>query len=666
MLQDEKTKLNVEMESVDNKTIEQEDERPLSFGEWLRVDLDEEQLQIIVDNILKKIDEIDEERKPYEEKIKEYRKQYDQIMNETSLPFPGAFNLCAGMTTKNVDTAVSQTEEAFEDVDPKWTIETPPDKSLIPARDVQEKILDYYSDSEMEDVDAWTKIYHDVFLLGNGWLSMVFKREFVRVRDFVEYSNLDDFIRDYPDDYQRYTGYVKKLAEGKSQKLIIECNQEVCRSSKPEAVEWEDVYVPLNTEGLEGMMNANIIARRVMMVYSDIFTLEEEGDYRKGVSNKIKYKVGLQDESSGNEIDPEYLTKSYETFEVIYSVDVDGDGRLERCLFNIEKESKTCLRAIRYPYNHNRPYLIPYYAPKTKSGIYQDGLGSKLQNVEIAGSALINHILNSSIIANSLSLKVRSGSDALRSLYEKRWYPGSILELMNLDDVQQLIFNTPNLSSLINLFAIIERFGQDISGLVNYMSGQESGEDPEAPASKTFALMRKSELKLRRYIKNIKKSNNEAGYQALKLIYQYVPHTRIAEILGIPIDDVKLLKYPLKVITQASGFAIEKIFEKRDNMQWLGILMKEPLIINSDKRRIKLYEIMAKDYGSSWDKKLAQIISSEEVEKMKQEEDLQKRKAEIIQRGVKQGLDNGADEESAKQIGLSAGEKFEQIMAGGM
>lgn len=651
---DEKTKLNVEIEKAD------EEDAPLSFGEWLRLDLDDEQLQIITDNILKEIDRIGEERKDLEGKIKEYRNQYNQIMGETSLPFPGAFNLCIGMTTKNVDTCIAQTEEAFEDVDPKWTIATPADKNFISARDAQEKILDYYSDTEMEDVDAWVKVYHDVFLLGNGWLSMVFERKFNRVRDFVEYSNLEDFIRDYPDDYERYPAYIKKLAEGKPQKFIIEYNEEICRAAKPKFCEWEDVYVPLSTEGIEGMLTAKIIARRVWMTYSDILEFEDEGDYRKGVTSKLKCKA----DKSTDEIDPDYLNKSYETFEVIYFVDVDNDGKLERCLFNIEKEHKLCLRAIRYPYNHNRPYIIPYYAPKTKSGIYQDGLGAKLQNVEIAGSALVNHILNSSIIANSLSLKVRAGSDAVRALYEHRWYPGSILELMNLDDVQQLTFNTPNLTSLINLFAIVERFGQDISGIVNYMSGQESAEDPEAPASKTFALMRKSELKLRRYIKNIKKSNNEAGHQALRLIYQYIPHRHIAEILNIDVAEVRLLKYPLKTITQSSGFAIEKIFEKKDNLQWFQILMKEPLVINSDKRRVKLYEIMAKDYGSNWDKKLSQIISSEEVEKMKRIEDAQRRKAEIIQRTVQEAMDRGADEESAKEAGLSAGAKFEQMMVG--
>ena len=566
---------------------------------------------------------------------------------------------CVPMTVKNVDACISQTEEAFEDVDPKWVIETPPNKDLIPVRDIQEKILDYYSDAEMEDTDTWTKVYHDSFLLGNSWLCMVFKREFVRVRDLREYATINEFRRDFPDNFLDYPRHLEKLARGQTIKLVVEYDQEVCRSSKPEYAEWEDIYVPLATEGLTGMLKARIIARRVWMRYSEIAQLEDEGDYRSGVSEALRQKI-LPNGSPSDEIDPEYMKKDFETFEVQYFVDIDDDGVEERCLFNIEKEHKLCLRDIRYPYNHNRPYIIPYYIQKSRKGMYQPGLGEKLQELNIAANALVNHILNASIIANSLSLKVRSGTDAVRALYEHQWYPGSILELMHVDDVQQFTFNTPNLSSLINLFAVIEKFGEDVSGIVNYLLGKESPTDPDAPASKTIALMRKSELKLRRYIKCLKRSNNEAGFQALRLIYQYVPKERIAEILGVPVEQVRRLQYPLKTITQSSGFAIERMFEKRDNMQWLGILMKDPLVVQNAVCRIKAYEIVAKDFGSDWDKKLAQIITVADAEREKNNEVIQRRKFDIMKQATQQALQQGASEDEAKSVGLNAGRIFEQ------
>ena len=677
---DDKTKLDITLEEPAKKEISKIEEAPQSFGSWLNLNLSPEKLQEIVDNIITKIDKIEEDRKPRLEKIKEYRNQYDQIVQETSLPYPGCFNLCVPLTLKNVDACVSQTEEAFEDVDPKWTIMTPPDKNLIEARDTQEKILDYYSDTEMEDLECWTKVYHDAFLLGTGWLCMVFKREFIKVRDYVEYDSLPKFQSDYPNDWQKYPKYVEALTNGKTVKLVVEYNQEVCRSAKPEHAKWEDIYVPLETEGLQGMLKARIIARYVPKRWEEIYIDETKGDYIKGVSETLKRKMG-SDGNLSEDIDPEYLKKVYDTFEVQYFVDIDNDNIEERCLFNIEIEHKLGLRAIRYPYNHSRPYVIPYYIQSNNSGIYQKGLGEKLQNLNIALNAILNHTLNSSVIANSLSLKVRSGSDAIRALYEHQWYPGSILELMNPDDVSQFNFATPNLSGLINLFAIVERFGEDVSGIVNYTIGQESAQDPEAPASKTIALMRKAEIKLRSYIKCLKRSNNEAGYQALRLIYQYVPKSRIAKILGLDKQEVDgkivtvsediinqkiidIFQYPLKAITQSSGFAIERMFAKRDNMEILNILMKDPIVSGDPKRRVVAYRILAKDWGSNWDKKIEYIVPTvDELQKEEQQanQDSIIKKQEFLKQATQEALNKGASPEEAKQIAIRASQQHDLL-----
>lgn len=665
MPEDTRTKIDVELEAAKPAIIDNLEEHPQSLGSWLNLNLSEEKKIEIVDNILAEIDVIDADRKPYLTKVKQYRNQYNQIVEETSTPFPGCFNLNVPITPKNVDTCLSQTEEAFEDVDPKWSIQTPPDKNLIPARDIQEKTLDYYSDSEMEDCEAWTMVYHDAFLLGTGFLAMVFKREFTKVRDYIEYSTLEQFQKDYPDTWYKYPNYITSLFKGETIRLVVEYNQEVIRSAKPEHLEWEDVYVPLNTDGLEGMLKARIVARYVPMRWEEIYIAEKRGDYNRNVSEILKLKV----DSSGqvtSDIDPDYMKKVFDTFEVQYFVDIDGDFIEERCLFNIEKTHKVCLRDIRYPYNHNRPYVIPYYIQKTQKGIYQPGLGEKLQSLNIALNAILNHTLNSSIIANSLSLKVRSGSDAIRALYEHQWYPGSILELMNPNDVQQFQFNTPNLSSLINLFALVERFGEDVSGIVNYLVGKESGEDPQAPASKTIALMRKSEIKLRRYIKCLKRSNNEAGYQALRLIYQFVPKSRIAKILGISEQQVtNVFQYPLKAITQASGFAIEKMFEKRDNMEMAGMLMKDPIVFNDAKRRVTLYRIVAKDYGSNWDKKIETVLPTvQEIRIMEQQakEEADQKKAMVVKKAAQRVLEQGGSPDEAREAGMNAAETYDEML----
>ena len=668
-------KIDVTLEEASKKDIQSIEEAPESFGSWLNLELSEEKLQTITDRILEEINNIEEDRAPWYEKVKQYRNMYNQKVKETSLPFSGSFNLCVPLSNKIIDACVSQTEEAFEDVDPKWVIQMPPDKNLADSKTIQEKALDYFSDTEMDFRQDWNKVYHDAYLLGTGWMCMTFKREFTKVRDYVEYKDLASFQKDYPKDWFKYKKYIDKLSKGETVSLVVEYNQEMYRSPKPEHVEWEDVYVPVKTNGLEGMLKSRLIARYVPKRWEEIYIDETRGDYIKGKAEKLRTKEG---DNGMPEIDPEYLKKTYDTFEVQYFVDIDDDNVEERCLFNIEKEHRLCLRAIRYPYNHNHPYIIPYYIQTNLEGIYQAGMGEKLINLNIALNAVLNHTLNSSVIANSLSLKVRSGTDAVRALYEHQWYPGSILELMNVDDVQQFNFATPNLSSLLNLFSIIERFGEDISGMSNYVFGQESSQDPTAPASKTLALMQRSEIKLRSYIKCLKRSNNEAGYQALRLIYQYVPKSTLAQILGI--DEAKItqvFQYPLKAITQASGFAIEKIFAKKDNMEFIQMLLKDPLISGDPKRRVTAYRLMANDWGSNWDKKVDTPVEKDQegkavtylvpaVEEIQQhEQEAQQaelaKKQEVITKAVHGVLDQGGTPEQAQEVAHDALSHYDML-----
>jgi hypothetical protein len=284
----------------------------------------------------------------------------------------------------------------------------------------------------------------------------------------------------------------------------------------------------------------------------------------------------------------------------------------------------------------------------------------------MAANATLNHVLNASLLANSLSLKARQG-DAARRAYEHQWYPGSIMSLQNLDDVQQFQFATPNLSSLISLFALIERFASDVSGIVNYQLGVESSDDPEAPASKTLALMRKAEIKLRRYIKNLKRSEDEAGYQALRLIYQFVPADRLTSILGEDVSDAKNFLQPAtRIITNASGFAIEKMFEKRDDMQMGMTLMKEPLVLGDPERRVKIWHTVAKSQGSNWDKKILGIVPTpEEVRNMKEEAEEKKtqKRAEVGKKAAQEALQGDAGEEEARQVAQEAMNKFDTLQA---
>ena len=321
-------------------------------------------------------------------------------------------------------------------------------------------------------------------------------------------------------------------------------------------------------------------------------------------------------------------------------------------------------RIIWYPYFHNRSYILPVTIKTDKSGIYQEGFAAMLQDVHIAANATLNHVLDASVIANSLSLKAREGSDGARRVYEHKWYPGSVLELANMDDVQQFVFNTPNLSSLIELFMIIERFAGDATGVVNYLLGQEDASDPNAPGVKQRALTRKAELKLRKYIKNIRRSINEAGYQALRLIYQFTPPEVLTQIIGEPVDDSKdFMKPALKTVAQAAAFDLDTMAMKSDSLSFLQMLMKlEPMFVNNPVARSRAWHILARNWGSNWNQWITLLIDSPE----KIQEQMDQAKAEAQQKRVQVGVQaatkikqQGGSDDDARTAGLRALEVYD-------
>lgn len=661
---DTKPRQDIKITTATDEDISQD--KPLSFGNYLSLPITEEQRDLYTGHILKRIDEIIEtpERKDMMDLAESWRNQYYGKVAETSFPWSGAFNLDMRLTPKIQDAVVAQTEEAFDDVDPRWSVGPVTNRNMMTIRDKQERILDAFEDQEMNNIEDLEAIRHDAFLLGLGWEAMVFERKLQRVRDFKIYRRLDEFMRDFPDDYQKYPQYIRQLGQGQEVRIIIEYNQEIRRSPKRKHVKFEDAIVPVNAKGVEGVNNADVVARRIWLKWHEIKTLEEEGDYISGVSERLRFKSDLTKDGRLQD-DPDYLTKPYETFEVQYYIylTLNGKKRRIKCLFNIEKEHKACLRGIRYPYDHNRCYLIPHCIKYTNEGLFQDGMGRMLQDIHIAGNATINHVLNASSLANSLSIKAREGSAAARRIMEHRWYPGSVIELQNMDDAQQFNFSTPNLASLISLFGIIEKFGQDVSGIINYQLGAESTEDPEAPASKTIALMRKAEIKLRRYIKNLKRSEDEAGYQALRLIYQFVPTERLSAILGEDVDETKGFLQPiLRIITNSSGFAIERIFEERKDMLMGRMLLQDPLVAQDPERRVKVYYTIAKSVGSNWDKKIVGIIPTpEEIaqQKAQAQQQEQAKKLEAMRGATTQALEGGATPEEAAGVGRQAGKSVD-------
>ena len=661
---------DIELTIIPKQELKEIENSPLSLNIRLKLNLSDEKNQTIADHCLTQIEEILQKRKEIEDKVKTLRNQYFGIVRAKAYGYVTDFNVHVPITKKIIDGAVSQTLEAFEDVDPKWVIPAR-NKDEYEYRDQQEKTLDYYSDMEMEQRAPWEKCVHDAYLLGNGWLGMPYVKKTEKMFNVKKFSTSEQFLSDYPDPEKvsNHEKILTKLINGEVVWLEVKEDKLICNNPLPEHYEWEDIIVPIETKLFEnnifvGLNNSRLVARYVEYTWEEINKLEKKGDFESGVAEKLKHTSELDKKTGDYKIDPEYLKKIYKCYEVQYFVDYDNDDIEERCLFLFEKEKKLTLQAIRYTYNDGRCYIIPVVISHTKPGVYQEGLGEPLQPINIVLNAIVNHTLDSSFLANSLTPLVREKTGALEALLNHVWHPGRPLVVRHMDDIKQLTFGTPNLAALLNLFMLMERFGEDISGMVNYLIGKESPDDPDAPASKTMALMRKAEIRLRRYVNNIKDAINEAGYQAIMRIYQFKGEKELAEILGKPVEDV-LMYSPAKIIkpqAQAAGFAIEKMFQFKDAMMMFNMLMQDPEVNQDPILRNRLYRKVAKIKGENWEKMLYDILPSEEELKRKKflRRHLQK-KQQVMQTMAQKAMQQKMPQEQMQAMVKEVGSKYDEM-----
>jgi hypothetical protein len=118
----------------------------------------------------------------------------------------------------------------------------------------------------------------------------------------------------------------------------------------------------------------------------------------------------------------------------------------------------------------------------------------------------------------------------------------------------------------------------------------------------------------------------------------------------------------IRPMAQASGFAIEKMFQFRDVMQLTSMIQAEPEVWGDPVKRIRWYNKIAKIKGENWDKMLYDILPTEEELQRKKflRRHLQK-KMQVMGNAAKQAAGKGVPQEQAMEIGKNAGKQYDQM-----
>jgi hypothetical protein len=513
----------------------------------------------------------------------------------------------------------------------------------------QQQFVDFAMDEEIKPEMSIRKIATSAAkkFVGIGKLCWSFKQEKRRREEHWEGKNvqvgttpdglpivdnegLRNFLNMYPDAPERYKAQVMRLIEGKSIDIVVQYKEIIKNNPELKYVKVEDFYVRNDCQYNDGLTTEHLIGERQRYTYWELKKMEEDGEFE---NVDALFNLGPDAENPGEE----HKTKTYDVMEFTTYMKLnpsDSEETKVKCWFG--EENECFLGAIVYPYYAIDTDYIGYWITTNDKGFYGDAesMMFDLRDTHIAQDALISLMLHSIYIRNVITPIVRSGSEAEQMFTDHEFKTGKPIVVDDLtDDVGKAMgfvqWPVSDTNGALVMLEKMKRIGSDVSRVSDLVTGGESNIDPNAPASKTIALLQQSGIGIKDYIRTFLPSFNIFAGNILQLYYQmstedrkYRIRAKSKQVTGKDIfETIRREEMIVKtnIQSRAGAFAFDKVNEKREAMAAYQLITQNPYTMRQPKVLYKALRVFMSTFGGQW-KTMGEtdMPSPEEFEKQQQ------------------------------------------------
>jgi len=441
----------------------------------------------------------------------------------------------------------------------------------------------------------------------------------------VENDGLDAFLTAYPDAREDYPKYIAKLEKGETIRIMVEYDEIVYNDPLPKNVLPQNFFVRVATEGYAGLCVTKLIVERTNYNWWELKAEEKKGKFKNVDELMFQYDPGTagkggktkKSENSKDVLKAGYENLSFDVLECTYYFKIkEDDEEPSKIVCYIEEESEKVIGVMMYPYYSVDCIYVPFFALEEWPGFWQPGVAEYMTDTNIAENAVMNFTLEGAFIRNTIT-PITESAEIIEQFLDKTWTHGLPLEAKpgELDFLQKYM---PNLDtgSLIGLLQMLTRTEDDISGVSSGMSGRESEIDPNAPASKTIALLQQSGVNVEEYINSMLTPFNRVSEIILKLTHQmseegrkYRP--RPERVVGDnPFSELSRedMIARTNIQSQAYAFNFDKLAEKREDLALFSTVRQEPLIARNPEAVYILLKNMIKNWSPKWRNQVDRIL----------------------------------------------------------
>lgn len=589
-----------------------------------RINLTQEQELDIINRIEANLEYIEKQRK--EDGCESRWAQYDNLYWGIVRQNPNTtFNLHQFLTLTRVRRVKSRLFQAFFESDPIFSVSPRPryaKKGGYEAAEKQEQFLDYEFDSEIIIHSPVRKAFHEATLKDGGIVKLIWERDYEWKRVREKYpgtkKGLNDFLEAYPDAREKHLSFVKDLEEGHDIDIVVDKKEIVYDAPRFYHVPFKNFYIDLNTEGLLGLRKARFFAELQNYTWHELQEEVEEGRFDKDKVELLQWSVSADGQVS---LRPNYEDENYDIYECNLFYDIKGNGKPKRIVVWYSRERKVILSAIHFPYEHGRPYYIPFFIVEEEPGWHQPGLARILMPANIIANSITNFLLDNAFYRNTPLLRVSPNSTIAQQLLAKAWKIGDPL-VAERGEVEAFELNRGNLLELVTLLQMNERHADDSSGgSIGYMSGRADPTDPKAPATKALALLRETNINIKDFILTLVPSFQEMAYQILQLFAQFCDRAEYKARKTVGKEVFKEispeeLRLRTNITPNAMAFSFDKLNEKRENLALAEFLTTNPMaqqfLARAPMAQWTLFHILIKSWSNKWNQKVDEVWPTKE------------------------------------------------------
>lgn len=675
---------NIEIEKKDITPQDKKEEQN-DIPQYLsKLELKKDDQNRIIEEICKELDEIDLERKAdgMEEHWDEMDNLYNGKLRESE---DQQFNLSKRTAKIKTQAIVRAAGEAFFESDPRFSITPRPEFDLKDGAQVtekQENFLDYKFDEVIPLEAPLMKTILSAVTKGTGILKLFWetrrcskKREETYVgknepvldprtnqpvlgqdgMPVVKNEALQNFVRNYPtaqDPGSKYHPYFLELQRGKTINIVVKYKAIEYSDPMPRYVNRKDFYCRKADEGYMGLCRSRFHGEKISYSWWDLKKMEQENEHFYNIDELIYEN---DEDKAENKPKINYDHKDYDIHECVYWTKLkDSDKEETRCTFWVERKRKIMIGSISYPFYDVDSYYIPFHVKEERAGFDQPGVAEDLKDTCIAEDAILNFTLEGWWATNQVTPITMEGSEIESQFLEKRWGHGVPLTLKTGETPPRFLneFMKPmDAGNGINLIQYLIQGQDDVSGVSSLLSGRESPVDPTAPAAKTLALLERSGINIKAYIRVLVKSFNLIPQISLMYYDQmnsegvkYRIRETAEQVTGAnPFGVISKAELRAKttIQSQASAFNFNKNNEKREDLALFSTVRTEPLIARNPKAVYELLKNLIKGWSPKWKNRIDKVLPSFEDFQREQSQMAVQAVAQYVQGALKQSQVTG-------------------------